>query len=291
MPHRLAIQKLKSDIVAMGEMSEYALMTAIMSLLDRDTDLACFVLDYDREIDEMELKIDRACSDLLHTNNLTHDEVGFVMAASKINNDIERIGDLACEICQHVLFLVRERSVLAQVVDFNTLVEQAGEMIRESINALMESDTRLAWKIIDERLCVDEEMLLVFRELMDMMRTDQRTVERCCHILFIVKSLRRVADLAANIAEEVVLVSEGVVIRHHIREFHPVDPLPSGEEEQIESGVMAQRRSREELKREDSKTRVISVKDVAAEAADGRSKADKAREKLLKMRAKKAQRA
>lgn len=288
----LALNHMKSDLVAMGEMCEYALSTAVMSLIERDEDLACHIIDYDKDIDEMELKVDSQCCDLLQSGKLSAEEIRFVMAASKINNDLERIGDQAAHICEHVLFLVREKSILAQVVDFVAMLEQVSEMIRESINSLLERDTKLAWKIIDERKIVQEETVLIFHELTDIMTQDPHTIVRCCHILFIVQSLHRVADQASNIAEEVIFTEEGVVVRHHLSEFHPIDPvftaLDPEESTRAETRILEKRRPRDEIRRardESRKTRAIPRDALQAQAESGKSKAHQAREKLLRLRA------
>lgn len=288
----LALNRMKSDLVAMGEMCEYALSTAIMSLIERDEDLALHIVEYDQDIDEMELKVDRECCTLLQSGKLIPEDIRFVMAASKINNDLERIGDQAAHICEHVLFLVREKSILAQIVDFVAMLEQVSEMIRESINALLERDAKLAWKIIDERKIVQEETVLVFHELTEIMKQDPRTIIRCCHILFIVQSLHRVADQAANIAEEVIFTEEGVVIRHHLSEFHPVDPVfdlnDMDEATRTETRLLEKRRPRDEIRRahdETRKTRTIPKEARQAQAKSGETKAHQAREKLLRLRA------
>lgn len=294
MPTRIAVDKLKNDLLAMGEMCESALDTAIMALLDRDTDLACYVMDYDSQIDELELNIDRQCTDLLAGGNLKGDPLRFVASAAKINNDLERVGDLAVEIAENVLFLVRERSILPQVIDFMDMVNQVGQMMRESINAVLEMDIDLAWKLIDERRIVDDEMQVILRELMDVMHTDGRTIERCVHLLFVVKSLMRVADQASNIAEEVIFMCEGVTVRHHVRELHTLTHRPlasdeSAEVEKVEVAILESRRPREELRKEAAaakqKVKSLTREEVSAAAETGRSKAKEARKRILKLRA------
>lgn len=288
---KMAMDKLKGDLVAMGEVCEYALSTAIMSLVERDSDLAHYIIEYDSEIDEMELAVDRQCSDLLTSGKLNAEEMRFVVAAAKINNDLERIGDLASHICEHVLFLVDEKSILAEVVDFMAMLEQVSEMIRESINALLERDAQLAWKIIDERKIVTDEMRLIFHELLDLMRKDERMIERCCHILFVAQALQRVGDQAANIAEEVIFTEEGVVVRHHLAEFHPMEPAMDFDDpeqfEQLEAQVVQRKSSREDLKRkqEESRKKARPKSTRASSGEEARAKALKAREKLLKLRA------
>ncbi len=293
---KLALEKLKSSLVAMGEMCEYAVSTAMMSLLDRDRDLACYVIDYDKEIDEIELSIDRQCQTLLLSGKLERNEAKFVITASKINNDLERIGDQAAHICEHVLFLVQEKSILAQVVDFMPMIEQVCEMTRESINALLESDTTLAWKIIDERRIVQDEMRMIFQQLTEIMRKNERNVERACHILFIAQSLHRVADQASNIAEDVIFTTEGKVVRHHLDEYHPIPILGSsefGEAEmaQAEKEAIKTRAAREDLeeqlRKRQGETVCIAKEIIEAQAEGAKEKALSARERLLRHQANK----
>ncbi len=293
MPTRQAIDNLKGDVVAMGEMCENALDTAIMALLDRDTDLACYVMDYDAEIDEIELAIDRQCVALMGSSELAEDDLRFVAAAAKITNDLERVGDLAVGISQHVLFLVRERSVLPQVIDFMDMANQVAQMMRESIQALLETDTTLAWKIIDENKIAEDEMQVIFRELLNIMQRDSRAIERCCHILFIVQFLLRVAEKATNVAEEVIYMSEGVMVRHHVRELHPVTHMPLDDHEtkelqRVETELLESRPPRERVRKEHleakRKTKSITKEEVHAAAQSGRHKATKARDRILKLR-------
>ncbi len=292
---QLELNKLKSNLVAMGEMCEYAISTAIMSLLDRDKELACYVIEYDREIDEMELCIDRHCLTMINSGKLSKSESRFVMSAAKINNDLERIGDQATHICEHVLFLIVEKSILAQVVDFIPMVDQACEMTRESINALLESDSTLAWKIIDERQIVKSEMTLIFRQLVEIMGAEPRNVERCCHILFIAQSLMRIADQAANIAEEVIYATEGNIVKHHLDQYHPITisqaaNLSEEEFEEAERSSIESAPKIEEIKKEVERTRdktvILSREIIEAQASGAVEKAMAAREKLLRHRAK-----
>lgn len=294
MPTRMAIDKLKNDLVVMGEMCESALDTAIMALLDREQDLACYVIDYDREIDEMELNIDRQCVDLMREGKLDGEVLRFVSAAAKINNDLERVGDLAVEISRHVMFLVNEKSILPQVVDFMEMANQVAQMMRESIQALLEHDTTLAWKIIDERQIIEDEVQIVFRHLLAIMKRNDRAIERCCHILFICQNLQRVSDQATNIAEEVIYMAEGVNVRHHLKEMHPFVQMPledsdHAELEDFETELVSQTLPKEELRKEQQaakeQSKVISEDQVREAAQSGRFKAKEARKKLLKMRA------
>ena len=224
---KLELEKLKSSIVAMGEMCEFIVANAMTSLIDRDVSLAVKTEDYDKEIDEMELNIDRQCSNLLLSGKLDRAATDFVLSTHKINSDLERIGDNAVHISSHVHYLVREKSILTDIIDFLPMFEQVGEMIGEGINALLEKDTKLAWKIVDEQLIVHDNMRGIFNELIEIMRRNPDAIERSCHILFIAQALQRIADLAVNIGEEVIFTAEGKIIRHHIGEFRNPPAMPS----------------------------------------------------------------
>jgi|GEM_PF-878892 len=257
MPTRAAMDQLKNDLVVMGEMCENALSSAIMALIDRDEDMARGTIRYDGEIDEMELTVDARCVQLLEGGGLKDKPLRFVAAAMKINNDLERIGDHGVEVCEHVLFLVQERTVLTQVVDFSSLVEQVGQMMRESVRALVEEDVALAWKMLDEYPVVRDEVGLIFSEILEVMEESPRAIERCCHILAVSKALERVAALTANVAEEVIYLVEGRTVRHHIEEHHPVGPPvlagarePAREVEEREADLVRRHSRRLEKKRE-----------------------------------------
>ena len=217
----LELEKLKSSIIAMGEMCEYITANAMTSLIDRDDSLANKTQEYDDQIDEMELNIDRQCRNLLLSGKLDSANTNFVLSTHKINHDLERIGDNAVHISSHVHYLVREKSILTDIIDFLPMFEQVGEMIGEGVNALLESDTRLAWKIIDEQLIVHDNMRAIFSELIEIMKRNPAAIERSCHILFIAQALQRIADLAVNIGEEVIFTAEGKIVRHHLGEYRP----------------------------------------------------------------------
>jgi len=218
---KLELEKLRNSIIAMGEMCEYIVANAMTSLIDRDVTLATKTQEYDQQIDEMELNIDHQCRNLLLGGKLDSSNTNFVLSTHKINNDLERIGDNAVHISEHVHYLVREKSILTDVIDFLPMFEQVGEMIGEGVNALLKNDTVLAWKIVDEQLIVHDAMRAIFAELVEMMQQNPAAIERSCHILFIAQALQRIADLAVNIGEEVIFTAEGKIIRHHLGEYRP----------------------------------------------------------------------
>lgn len=234
MPAKKAIDKMKQDLVVMGEMCENTVSTAIMALIDDNEDMAQQVIDGNSETNEMELTVDKDCLMLLSQGGLNDQDLRFIVAAMKIDRDLERISDLGVEIAEHVLFLIQRRTILSQIIDFNQLVEQIGQILQESILALVEGDVKLAWKIIDEHVVVHDEVALIWSEVLEIMRESSQAIERCCHILAVTKALERIADFSSNVAEEVVYTHTGKTIRHHIREHHPVDSSVIAFQENLE---------------------------------------------------------
>lgn len=230
MPYRASLEKLSRDLMIMAEMCERSIDTAIMALIDRNEEMATSVIGYDREIDEMELSVERDCLAILAESKLDDAGRRFVTSGMKINMQLERMGDHAVEIANHVLFLVRERSILGQVVDFGELVEQIEQILRESIESLLERDVDLARKIIDEHAVVSEEMAQIFAEVVSVIQQNPKLAERALHILMVAESLSRIADLAMNLAENVISMVEGESVDHSIRNIQPIRAMLSSDD-------------------------------------------------------------
>jgi len=244
-----ALNKLRRELVAQGEMCEDALATAVMAMVECDADLAVQVAARDCEVDEAELAIDRHCRCLLRRGGLDAPSLRLVVASSKISNDLERIGDLAVQICQNALFLVRARSMLAQLMELPALVEMVGQMIRDSISAVLDNDVDLAWRIIAQRDVVEDETQVTFRQIVDVLRRHPAMSERCCHLLLIVQNFRNIAELAVNIAEEVVFLEKGKVVRHRLRDYLDIssrlaDKKDRGRHRDVEREILRARRGR-----------------------------------------------
>lgn len=280
MPTKKAIAKLKEDLLAMAEMGEHALATALMALVDRDAELACYVIDYRSEIEEMNLYVDNDCLNLMK-GTLANEDLRFIAATLKINGHLDRLVGIAVTISEQVLFLIRGKSLLTQLIDADVLFEQVSLMMRESVSALVEADTKLAWKIIEEQCIVDDESELLNRQCIDLMKKEPRAIERCAHLLAIVQGLVRVAEQAANIAEEVVFIHDGTKIRHHPREFHSlaaallvpedIEALAREEEEILKKGI-SRDQAREDLNAARKSTQVISQEEVAKAAKQAKEK-------------------
>jgi phosphate transport system protein len=140
-------------------------------------------------------------------------DLRFITTAVKINYDLERMGDMAVNVCERVLDLNLEPQ-LKPYIDLPEMAEIAQIMVKESLEAFVREDVQLAWKVTNEDERVDQLTEQIFRELLTYMSEDLKTIPRSTRLLFIAKYLERLADHAVSIAELVIFLVEGKIIRH-----------------------------------------------------------------------------
>ena len=223
MPVEQLMPKLRAELTAMSEMVEKNVNDAIMALIERSNELAQEVIGYDRQINEMELTINRRCVEILRLSQerggLQTDEFRFVYAALKICTDLERISDLAADIARHVEFLVTKRSLQTGLDHFAEMLEFSSMMVRDSVTSLLESNADLAWRVCAHDDFVDEAYQALEAQLYKIVETDSKKAVRAARLLFCALDLERIADHAMNIAEDVIYILEGKLVQHHIDEW------------------------------------------------------------------------
>jgi phosphate transport system protein len=214
------LKELHKDILKMGAMTQEAIFRSAESLKSRDRDAALEVIDNDKKIDMLELAVDERCIDLIARYQPMAGDLRLITTAMKINSDLERIADLAVDICQRVLELL-DKPVLKPLVDIPKLAAVAKSMVKESIDAFVQRDAEMARKVILEDAEADRLRNLVQEELIDdYMAKDSSTVHRAVPLLLVARYLERICDHATNIAEDVVYMVEAKVLRHHEDELH-----------------------------------------------------------------------
>lgn len=205
------IETLKEMLLRMGAMVEEQIHLSIRALMERDTALAQKVIEGDGRIDQMELEIDQHTIELIAMMQPAAVDLRLVAAAMKINPELERIADLAVDVCERVIELNREPP-LKPIVP--RLAQLAQDMVRQALDAFVKGDAALAREVIardDEADSLTEQS---FRELLTYMLEDSRNISRAIRITFIGKYFERMADGATNICEMVVYLVEGKVIKH-----------------------------------------------------------------------------
>jgi phosphate transport system protein len=207
------LRELKESMLFEGELVQKAVKNAVTALLTRDSDLARKVIDDDDIINTKEVEIDEFCLKLLALRQPAARDLRFIATAIKINYDLERMGDMAVNLCERVLELNLEPQ-LKPYIDLPKMAEIAQAMVKDSLDAFVKEDPQLAWKVTQDDEKVDQFNEQIFRELLTYMSEDLRTISRATRLLFISKYLERLSDHAVNIAELVIFLVQGKIIRH-----------------------------------------------------------------------------
>lgn len=207
------LRELKESLLYEGELVQKAVRDAVTALLTRDSDVARKVIADDELINTKEVEIDEFCLKLLALRQPAAKDLRFIATAIKVNYDLERMGDMAVNICERVLELNQEPQ-LKPYIDLPRAAEIAQMMVKECLDAFVREDPDLAWKVTQDDEKVDQLNEQIFRELLTYMSEDLKTISRATRLLFISKYLERLADHAVNIAELVIFLVKGKIIRH-----------------------------------------------------------------------------
>ena len=207
------LKDLRIKILKMGSLVEEAIGQAIQSLVKRDSALAQKVIENDARINTYDVEIDEDSIRLIALRQPTAGDLRFVTMAMKITTDLERIGDYAVDICERALEL-NEEPQLKPYIDLPRMAEVAQGMMHDALQAFLNRDIHLAIDVINRDDVVDQLTVQIFNELLFFMIKDNTTITRAIKISYIAKYLERVADHATNIAEMVVYMIEGRMIRH-----------------------------------------------------------------------------
>jgi phosphate transport system protein len=207
------LEALKQTLLAMGGLVEDQIRRVMKALLDRDDAMAREVIERDRQVNTYDVEVDEQCVSLLALHQPAAGDLRFITTAMKIVTDLERIGDQAVNIAQRVLELNVEPQ-LKPYIDLPRMAEKAQRMVKESLDAFVARDTVLARQVCGEDTEVDALKEQIFRELLTFMMEDPRTIPRAIRLILISRFIERVADHATNIAEMVIYLVEGRMVRH-----------------------------------------------------------------------------
>jgi len=211
------LEGLKDQLLRMGGRAEAIVLKSVDALRRRDAALANEVFADDKVIDRLEIDIDDRCLRLLALQQPMARDLRFITAALKITNDLERVGDHGVNIAGSALRLT-EQPLLKPLVDIPRMAELAGGMLHEALDAFVRHDAETARRICRRDDEVDGLNRQVFHELVSYMAEDPTTITRAMELILVARNLERVADLATNVAEEVVFIAEARVIKHHAEE-------------------------------------------------------------------------
>jgi phosphate transport system protein len=211
------LELLKGQLLLMGGHTEAIIQKSVEALKRRDPRLAQVVIEDDQAIDRLEIDIEERCVGLLALRQPLAVDLRFITAALKISNDLERVGDHAVNIASCALRLA-EVPPLKPLVDIPRMADLAAGMLRDALDAFVRRDAATARRLLMRDDEVDNLNRQIFRELLSFMMEDASTITRGMDLILVARNLERVADLATNVAEEVVFIAEARIIKHHVEE-------------------------------------------------------------------------
>jgi phosphate transport system protein len=207
------IEELKERLLWMGSLAERAIHQAMQAVFESDEKMARTVLSEEDAINELQIEIDDRVVHLLALQQLMATDLRFVLAAARINNDLERIGDQAVNIAQSAERIMRHPRV-KPYVDLPRMSELAEGMVRDSLNAVVRRDVDLARSVLTRDDQVDALRDQIFRELLSYMMGDSALVFPSFELILVAKNIERIGDHATNIAEDVIYMVAGHDVRH-----------------------------------------------------------------------------
>ena len=207
------LRDVKENLLYLGSLVEKAIELAIKALMERNTELARKVICDDNAIDQLDLEIEEKCIRILALRQPTARDLRYITTAIKINGHLERIGDMAANIAEKAIIL-SEEPPMKPYIDIPRMAVIARGMIKESLDSLVNEDINLAQKVRIEDETIDNLNEQVFRELLTFMMEDPKKIHRALIIMQISKNLERIADHAEGIADMIVYMVTGKIVRH-----------------------------------------------------------------------------
>ncbi len=212
------IDKLKREILQLGGMVEMAINNAIVAINNRRPELAESVFVGEKLINEKEVRIEEECLKILALHQPVAVDLRLIVVILKVNNDLERMGDFAVNVAKRAVFLSSQEPIPWPPEFTEQMSTAIISMVENSLEALVKLDVDLAHRVIAMDDDVDEVNRKMYIALQSLMENDSSTIERAISLLSTSRYLERIADLATNIAEDVIFMVEGEVIRHKTRD-------------------------------------------------------------------------
>jgi phosphate transport system protein len=219
---RKEIENLKKDILALGAMVELAVREATTAIVNRDEHLAWGVIEQDIGIDEMEVQVEETCLKIMALYQPVATDLRFIIAVLKINNDLERVGDLAVNVAERAAFLAGQVPVDISF-DFEAMASEAQQMLKNSLDALVNLSIEQAYEVMASDNRIDARNRQMYLIVQDAVRTHPDQAESLIHLLSASRHLERIADHATNIAEDVIYMIAGEIVRHKAENYTPQD--------------------------------------------------------------------
>lgn len=208
-----ALHGLKQQLLFLSSTVEEAIAKVVTALMNRDPQLAREVVAADSEIDNLEIAVEAECEKLLALYQPVAGDLRFIVATLKINNDLERMGDLAKKIGKNVVYLCGVAPVPG-TIDFREIAERARRMVKHCMDAFVNGDAELARQVMAEDDAVDELKDGIYETLRELIRNNPQQLEALLKLYSVARNIERLGDMATHVAEEVIYMVEGDIVRH-----------------------------------------------------------------------------
>tara|TARA_B100001750_G_scaffold223117_1_gene213082 strand:- start:462 stop:1127 length:666 start_codon:yes stop_codon:yes gene_type:complete len=207
------IEKLKSSLLQVGTLVEEAVRDSVRSFSEKDLGLAELIIENDEKIDQLEVEVEEDCLKILALHQPVAIDLRYIIAVLKINNDLERIADLAVNIASRTKFLA-EKSTITLPGSLFTIAEKVEYMLKMSLDSLVKSDTKKAKSVLVADDEVDDLHSKMYKIAREEIESDQSKIDQWFNVIAISRYLERAADHTTNIAEDVIYLVDGDITRH-----------------------------------------------------------------------------
>jgi phosphate transport system protein len=211
------LDQLKAKLLEMSALVESAVYWSVQGVVEKNEELAQQVLSNEGRINQLEIEIDDMAISLLALQAPLATDLRLITAAIKINNDLERMGDLSVSIAQSALALIKE-PLIRPLIDIPHIAGLAQGMVRKSLDAFVNRDAELARSVLASDDAVDNMRTASYLELVSFMEKNPQEIPQSLYLLSVIRNLERIADHATNIAEDVLFLVKGIDVRHHNEE-------------------------------------------------------------------------
>lgn len=211
------LELLKGKLLEMSALVESAVYRSVQGVVEKNEELARQVIKNEARVNQLEIEIDDMAISLLVLQQPLAADLRLVTAAIKINNDLERMGDLAVNIAESALSLMKD-PVIRPLIDIPHIAGLAQSMVRKALDAFVNRDPELARSVLASDDAVDNMRTASYHELISFMENNPQQISQALYLLSVVRNLERIADHSTNIAEDVLFLVKGIDVRHHNEE-------------------------------------------------------------------------
>lgn len=207
------LDQLRTRIIKMGSLVEEQINLAFKSLYGQNLELAEMVIEKDDKVDKYEIKIDKQCQRIFALTQPVAIDLRLIMSAMMINNDLERMGDIAVNIAERTKFFMGHQDLLERI-DLKKMTDHVQSIVKGSIDSFVNNDAENAGHIIRMDKTIDKEYEEIFDKLMVEMSNDKNLIKPCSHAITLLRNIERLADHCTNVAEDVIFLIDAKIIKH-----------------------------------------------------------------------------